>query len=289
MRKVLMNLFLSLLTGFVGAWLLLFVTGGDRPANVVKKETAFERVMRTSTIRCGYAYAEPLVIKDPTTGEMSGMAHDVIEAVGKALSLKVVWTEEVGWASFPAALASGRIDAFCVGAWLTAARARGADHTVPFSFQSYYAYVRSDDNRFDGRISDINDPSVTIAFVDGDGSSLVARSDFSKAKMLSLPQLASEDEVFINVAQHKADVALLSPEWFVKYDHSNPGKIRQVESAPIRVFGNVFFIAHGEDKLRQMFNAALMEQLSSGAVEKIISKYEKKPGSILRVAAPYAR
>jgi len=288
MSKILPTLVMAFVAGMVGAWGYVAATGGAPTSPMAaKQETAFERVMRTGTIRCGYAYAEPLVIRDPTTGQMSGMGHDVMEAMAKALSLKVEWTEEVGWASFPTALSSGRIDAFCTGAWPTAGRARATDHTYPFSFQSYYAYVRTDDPRFDGNISEINKPEVSIAFLDGDASSNIAKSDFPLAKSLSLPQLVSVDEVFVNVAMHKADVALLCPAWLVKYEANNPGKIRQVQSAPIRVFGNVFFIAQGEDKLRQMLNTALTEQLSSGAVERIIAKYEKVSGSILRVAPPY--
>lgn len=287
MSKLFTTILLGIISGLAGAWLYSSVVASTPTSSVVQKETAFDRVMRTGVIRCGYAYAEPLIIRDPTTGQIKGIGHDVMEATAKALSLKVEWTEEVGWASFPAALSSGRIDAFCVGAWPNAARARMTDHTRPFSFQSYYAYVRFGDTRFDGNLSGINKPEVTIAALDGDASSIISRSDFPEAKALSLPQLVSVDEVFVNVAMNKADVALLSPEWFIKYSANNPGKIRQVQSPPIRVFGNVFFIAQGEDKLRQMLDTALTEQLSSGAVEKIIPKYEKVSGSILRVAPPY--
>lgn len=111
---------IGLLGGFIGAWIFVAVFLPQQTPHAHENE-AFERVMRTQTIRCGYAAAPPLFIIDPSTRALSGIGHDIIEAVGKALSLKIEWAEEVGWATFPVALASGRIDMFCTGAWPSAA------------------------------------------------------------------------------------------------------------------------------------------------------------------------
>lgn len=287
MTKSLPSFFFALIAGAVGAWLLLSFKGADRVA-APQKETAFERVMRTGTIRCGYAPAPPMLMKDPNSGELSGIGHDVLEAAAKALSLKIEWAEEVGWATFPVALSTHRIDSFCVGAWPSSPRARVIDHTTPISFQPYYAYVRESDTRFDGKVAAMNNPAVTLSIMDGDTSQIISRTDFPQAKVVSIVESANPDEMLHNVVAGKADVAFIDPLFFATYEKNNANKMRRVESAPLRVFGNVFFIAQGEDKLRQMLNTAITEQLSSGAVEKIIAKYEKVPGSILRVAPPYA-
>ena len=47
-----------------------------------RKETAYERMTRTNTLRCGYNLWEPWVMKDPTTGVMSGAFVDFIEMIG---------------------------------------------------------------------------------------------------------------------------------------------------------------------------------------------------------------
>lgn len=291
MSKTLSSLVLSLLAGAVGAWLVTAHMGGGMgtgpSAAIQQKESAFDRVMRTGTIRCGYAPAPPLLMKDPNSGALSGIGHDVIEASAKALSLKVEWAEEVGWATFPVALKTHRIDSFCVGAWPSSPRAREVDHTTPISYQPYYAYVRTGDTRFDNNIQALNNPAVTLSIMDGDTSQIISRTDFPQAKFVSIVESANPDEMLHNVTAGKADVAFIDPLFYANYEQNNPGKIRRVESAPLRVFGNVFFIAQGEDKLRQMLDTAINEQLSSGAVDKIIAKYEKVPGSILRVAPPY--
>ncbi|MDD3182760.1 MAG: transporter substrate-binding domain-containing protein [Alphaproteobacteria bacterium] len=289
MTKILSTVVLSLLAGLAGAWLYASTAAPMPSSSEAQNETAFDRVMRTGVIRCGYASAPPLLMKDPNTGVLSGIGYEVMEVMGKALSLKIDWAEEMGWALFPTALKSGRIDAFCVGAWPSAARAREVDQTGPLSYQPYYAYVRPDDARFDNKIEAANDPSISISTMDGDTSQIISRSDFPKAKLLSLVETANPDEMLINVATGKADIAFIEPSFATRFNAQNPGKIRQVVlSQPLRVYGNVFFIAQGENRLRQMLNTALTEQLSSGTVERIIQKFEPVPNAILRVAPPYA-
>ena len=265
-----------------------FVGGASSATQATIKESAYERIKRTGVIRCGYAAAQPFLVKDPNTGKPSGIAYEIMEELGKALSLKIDWAEEVGWSSFPSSLISGRIDAFCVGAWPSAARAREVDVTMPFSFRPYYAYARMDDSRFDNNVAAINDPSVTVSVMDGDTSDIVARNDFPAAKILALPELSNSAEMFENVMAKKADVTLIGPAGFAAFDAANPNKIKRIPLAvPLRVFGNVFFIARGQDELRQMLNIALGELISSGRVEKIIARHEKVPGTILRTAKPY--
>lgn len=287
MNKLFATILVGVVSGLAGAWLYTSIVAPPLASSIVQKETAFDRVMRTGVIRCGYASAPPLLMKDPNTGVISGIGYESMEVVGKALSLKIDWAEEIGWATFPAALNSGRIDAFCVGAWPSAARAREVDQTEALSYQPYYAYVRIDDTRFDNNLEAINDPAVRVSVMDGDTSQIISRSDFPKATMVSLVETSNPDEMLINAITNKADVAFIEPTFATRFDANNSGKIRRVVSAPLRVFGNVYFIAQGEDKLRQMLNTALAEQHASGAIEKIIRKYEKVEGSILRVAPPY--
>ena len=58
-----------------------------------KKETTYERVMRTRTIRCGYFVWPPFLTKDLNTGALSGLNYDVAEEMGKLLDLKIEWSQ----------------------------------------------------------------------------------------------------------------------------------------------------------------------------------------------------
>lgn len=51
------------------------------------EESAYDRVMRTNEIRCGYGIYAPWIQKDLVTGEIKGVMADVAEAVAKQLDM----------------------------------------------------------------------------------------------------------------------------------------------------------------------------------------------------------
>lgn len=258
------------------------------PSFAAEKESAYDRVMRTGTIRCGYGVWEPILTKDPNTGKLGGIFYEYMEALGKALSLKVEWTEEVGWGEFPAALNAGRFDAMCAGIWPTASRAREADFTIPVYYQGIYAYSRKDDSRFDHHLEKINDESVTISVMDGEMSAIIAKTDFFKAKTFEVPALSSQSIILVNVAEKKADITFTDIAGAQGFMSKNPGKIKQVPSdTPLRVFGNTLAVELNEQKLRRMLDNATIELLNSGVIEKIVRKHEKFPGSLVMPAKTY--
>jgi ABC-type amino acid transport substrate-binding protein len=161
--------------------LLLFV-GLSFPALATDKESAYDRVMRTGTIKCGYFLYPPVLMKDPNSGKFSGIFYDYIEALAKNLSLKVDWAEEIGLADYPAALESGRIDAYCAGTWIRGSRARVHDYIEPLYYLPLYVYVRKDDHRFDKNPHILNDPQYTLAILEGGATETVRQELFERSK-----------------------------------------------------------------------------------------------------------
>jgi len=277
----------AFLAGLAGAWVLQASKASDGKATV---ESAYDRVMRTQTIRCGYIVWTPAILKDPNTGQLSGIFYDYTQELGKALHLKIEWTEEMGWSDFPAALESGRVDAMCAGSFANSARARMIDFTQPIFYEPMYVYVRTDDTRFDNNMTLINDPAITIISVEGATTSLVAMQDFPKAKNTQLPEMTSLSESFVSLVGGKGDVVIMPSPPAREYDTHNPGKIRRVPAkAPLRFFGVSIALGGGQDRLRRMLDFATEEMLASGQVEKIIIKYDNNPDDLLRVALPYQK
>ncbi|MDR3425089.1 MAG: transporter substrate-binding domain-containing protein [Alphaproteobacteria bacterium] len=271
---------------------LLFVVA-PRPAGhetvvPTKRETAFERVMRTNTLRCGYGIWAPGLVKDLKTGELSGIFYDYLEAIGKHTGLKIEWTEEVGWADFPTALNNGRIDAMCFGAWPRANMAREVMYTEPIYYLPFYAYVRSDDGRFDHAADKINSPDITISVMDAEMSSLLASTYFPKAKVFSIPQLSDASTLLLNVATGKADVTFTDAWTATAFMKQNPGKLKVVPlDRPLQVFGHTIPVAQGETALVSFLNTATNELIDSGELDVIIKKYEDMPGVLLHLPHPY--
>jgi polar amino acid transport system substrate-binding protein len=251
-------------------------------------EKIYERVMRTRTIRCGYLTWPPILMKDPNTGEMSGIFYDYTEELGKRLGFKVEWNEEVGTASFVEGLKNNRFDAASFGVWPNASRAKEIDFSQPIYYIAIAMFVREGDTRFDGNAIAANDPNITISVMDGAINSFVAAEDFPKAKTISVSQNSTYAEAFLNVTTGKADIVLADFPAAREFMAHNPGKLRLVANVePLRAFGNTIGIKKGEYELARMLNVATEEMLQSGVIDKILARYEKYHGSLYRVAKPY--
>jgi len=257
-------------------------------ATQAKKETVYERVIRTGTIRCGYGVWDPIIIKDPNTGKLSGIFYDYMEALGKELSLKIEWDSNLNWSDWNVGLQLGRYDAACVGIWPMAHRSRESDFTMPLYYIAMYAYVRSDDTRFDGGLEKANDPGVAFAGQDGTVSMQLVEKRFPKAKLVSLSDMVGQADPLLYVVNKKADIVLMDKVTADSFMENNPGKLKQVATVdPVSFYGNTLGVKIGEDAFRRMLDAATRDLMSSGVIEQIITKYEKHPNSFYRVAKPF--
>ena len=253
-----------------------------------KTESAYARVMRTQTLRCGYTLYAPMLSKDPNTGEMSGIAADVINAVAKSLDLKVEWTAEFGFATAVSDMEAGRFDLACIGYWRLPLEAKRLTYTQPFLYSQMNPYVRADDMRFDGDYKKINDPSVRIISADGQMSSTVARTEFPKAQLYELPNMTSISQQMEEVASGKADIVMDEPAAAEDYMVRNPDKLRKVEAPyPLRVFQDTFALKMGENDLKTMLDSALIDIIENGEMDKILQKYDPENKIFKRVAKGY--
>lgn len=255
-----------------------------------RKETAFERVQRTQTIRCAYALAgPPRFLVDPNTGKLSGTEVEIIEAIGKTLNLKVEWSENTDYGAFAENLRSGKQDVFCTTVWASSARAYKILLTEPIFFTPVYAYAREDDKRFDHNINLLNEPSSTISIMDGSTADSIASIDFSKAKRFALPFGAASTDTMMNVVLGKADAVFYDESNVLSFNKNNPEhKLRRIPAdKPLRVYGEVFSVGMGEWELRELIDTAIQELQSNGTIDRIFAKYEAEYGKTWRSAGPY--
>jgi ABC-type amino acid transport substrate-binding protein len=256
-------------------------------ATQTAKESAYDRVLRTGTIRCGYGVWEPALSKDPNTGKLSGIFHDYLEAVGRAAQLKIEWTQEVGLGDFPTALNSGKIDGMCAGMWPKAFAAKEVLFTEPTYYLPINAYVRLDDKRFDGDLSKINFPNIKISVMDSELSAQLANMYFPKAQTLSLTQLQDASILLVNVATNKADVTFTDAWTGSAYMKANPGKVRIVPvDKPLRLYGHTIALGKNEFALQNLLNTTTEELLGTGELEGIVHKYAI-PGVLLMKKVEY--
>lgn len=252
------------------------------------KKSTYDKILETKTIRVGYISYPPSFIKDPNTGNLSGIMHDVLVEAGKSLELKIEFVEEVGWGTMVEAVQTGKVDMVCTGLWPSSTRGKFADFTNAIYYSPIRAYVKAGNKKFDGNISLSNSENIKIATVDGEMTSIIAKFDFPKAKTLALPQNSDVSQVLLNVASSKADITFVESVVANEYLANNPNSIQPVANInPQRVYPNVMMIPKGDVKFQSILNVAFEELANSGATEKIITQYEKYPNSFLRVQLPY--
>ncbi len=232
-----------------------------------------EKVLASGEIRIGYIIWAPFMYKDESTGKLTGISYDIVEAAAKKLNLKTNWVEEVGWGTSIEGLKTGRYDILGTQIWPNSARAREAVFSVsPFS-SVLYAYGKTGDNRFIGDLSKINSDKVTVVTTDGDAAVSIANESYPLAKLSTLSQTSSHADSLLNIINGKADVTFTDSVTIDLFNKTNPGKIQQLGDTPVRTFGLVFAFARGEHSFVSMWNVALGELINDGSVERVLEKY----------------
>ena len=129
---------------------------------------------------------------------------------------------------------------------------------------------------------------MKIATIDGEAVSIVAKSDFPNAKIVSLTQSSDVSQMLEEVATKKADVTFVEPVFANNYIKNNPNKIKEITGIEsIRIYPVVMMTSKNDGKFLSTLNIAINELHLSGFIEKAIAKYEPLPNSFYRLQKPY--
>lgn len=260
----------------------------DKNNNAASGESAFDRVMRTKTLRCGYVIYPPQFDKDPATGKMSGILYDLTELAGQKLGLKVEWAQETSWGTAAQDLESKRFDMVCSGFWVNSLQVASYGYTNPLFYQVMWPIVRADDHRFDKNLEAMNDPSIRIVGMDGDIPIQIRQEQFPKARLNTLQNFTDFNQLFLEIATNKADVTFLDGDFARRYMAANPGQVKLLTAhGPVRVYANPWAIRRGENEFAAYLNAAIDEIVNSDAVENALKKYKAYPEGYYLVERGY--
>lgn len=275
------------------------VLSGCRAGNDAgtQAESVYTRVMRTKKIRAAWLTYPPAAMKDASR-QLQGTFVQTLDEIAKNNGLQVEWMDgETPWGTQIEGLEGDRYDVVGSPVWANYTRARLATLSRPVYYSGIGIFVRQNDSRFPndwsaGTVTDrtslLNRPEIRIATIDGETGDLIAKTQFPKATRVSLPQNADIPQLFLEVADNKADVLFAEPFFAHEYLKNNPGKIRNIAAkTPIQVLGNCFMFRQGEWQLKQMFDVAIEVQQNSGFTDGLLEKYEKAPGQFYSVAFPY--
>jgi ABC-type amino acid transport substrate-binding protein len=284
---------LSQILAVVALSVLLSIAGASYLGRVAQPsssapESRWEHIKKTGVLRCGYIVWPPFVAKDMKNGQMKGLFVDLMERIGKELSIKIDWSGEAIMGQMFTDLNNKRYDAICAPFFATPGRAREGSFTVPVFYHPAYLYARADDHRFDGNYDAANNDAITFAAVDGDFSSLAPQQIFTKAKRLDLPQLSTGADLYMQLVNKKADLVAQEPFSFADFDKGNKGLLRQVSGAPLQVSPVSIPLPAREGDLKEVMDVTLTYLHDNGFIEGLFKKYEESEGmKFLRQAKPY--
>lgn len=251
------------------------------------KESTYDRIMRTKTIRCAYLLWPPFMQKDLNTGKLSGIYFELLERVAKDWSMKVDWAEEVSAANRFDGFATGRYDLLCGPVGATPERTAVSDFSIPLAYLPFYLFTRPDVTRFDNDYSKANDENVSMLTIDGYMAATIIKSEFPKAKLSTLPGLSTDADILMSIQTGKTDASVCEYILASDFMKNNPGKVKRVPGPPLRFAGETIAFPLGELQLKTKLNTTLQYYLDTGVIEKILMNYDLGPEKLLRVAKPY--
>lgn len=257
------------------------------PAAAADESSTFDRIMKNESIRCGYAMWSPVLYQNLEKGTLEGIYYDLVEELGRRLSLKVDWAEETGWGTIVEGLKTRRYDMICTGLAQSSERSRVIDFSHPLFYSPVYFVSRADDMRFNKNLSILNNSSYKIAVLDGEMTSIIVRQSYPRASVSSIPQISDYSLLLKEVETKKADVTIVEAATFAEYNKNNPGKLKILNQSNPIAYPVTLGLPQNDMALKSMVDTAVDEMINDGTVERILRKYEKYPGVFLRVARPF--
>ncbi|MDD2326470.1 MAG: transporter substrate-binding domain-containing protein [Alphaproteobacteria bacterium] len=256
------------------------------PSQVTTSDTAYDRIIKSGKIRCGYTLVAPSLTRDPNTGAFSGVSYEIMEKLGQDLGLVIEWAEETSFASMSEGLKTNRFDMVCTVVWSGTARGKASQFSRPLFYSAINAYGRTDDDRL-ASLPSFNSPDLTIAMIDGSTAAQIARDDTPQAKSYSLPDMTDFSQLMVAVTDKKADLTFSEEAQANVYLAKNPNSVKNLTpEKPVRLFANRFSMKMGEANLVAMIDNGIENLQNAGFIDAVLDKYAPLH-AYHRVAKPY--
>lgn len=277
MKQVVFSALVAALVALGVVWGVVGPQGGSRDQNgsaASTPESAYDRVMRTGTLRCGYYVWPPYFEQDSNTKKITGLIPDLMDHLGNYLNLKIEYVQLSAMGMQIEDMKRGMYDTTCMDSYVVFTMIKMVDYSLPYAYVPVFAYVRDDDRRW-SNIQQLNNPDVNFVGLDGDVSVGLVGHRFPNAKLTTLAATVDAATLMVNVATKKADVAIIDSGLANSYNSNNDIKLRPLEPAPA-VYPVVFSVTKGEDKLVRMLDSGVSALINTGVMDELLENYKSK-------------
>lgn len=243
------------------------------PTEVRKDESStLQRVTASRTLRVGYEGYPPYTIKNPATGQLTGLSVDLAEYIAREAGWKVQWVQTSPDTKIPD-LQAGRFDVMTEPIFQTIPRAMQVTFTRPYAyFGDAAGIVRKGDRRFKA-VDDLNKAGVTIVVRQGYTDQTFAADNLPAATLRAL-KVDDASQLFLEVIAGKADVALADVEQAKAFAsaHSTQVDLRFSDPAPAYIPAGLM-LKQGDFVFYNFLNAALDYAESNAVLARLNRKY----------------
>lgn len=192
--------FLKFMPGAIAGALLALMAG-----QALAQDTGFwQKIQTRGTLRCGAAVAPPHVMRDPATGEFSGLFVDLCKEIAEVVGVKPEIID-TSWDNIVAGLQADRWD-------LSLALNRTPKRALAIAFtDSAWEYqVSIVHNKANPKIeagwkslADFDKPGITIAIMSGTAQEQILSTQIKNATLLRLPD---NDATRLALMSRRADI-----------------------------------------------------------------------------------
>jgi polar amino acid transport system substrate-binding protein len=246
-------------------------TRDTQTSHTSRSSTPLEKLRSQHVIDAGYIVYPPAIVKDPTTGKLSGHFIDTMDAIAREAGATVRY-HEVTWATFIPGLQAGTYDVTIAATYITIPRALEVGYTRPLFYLGSGAVVRATEDRFK-QLSDLDNANVTIALTQGTGEHQFANRELSRAKkvVISSPDLSL---AFLEVAAGRADAALNDAVAAREFVKRQPGTKVIFNDPPFNLTAVAWPVRQGDDAWIAFLNHSIDFLETTGQIRQFEAKYD---------------
>jgi len=233
-----------------------------------------DQVKQRGVLRVCEADYPPLNIKDPMTGNWTGLLVEMADAFGASQNVKVEHVDST-WGTVIQDLKAGRCDLSAVATFVTPARAKQALFTDTVIEDSNAAFVATDAPY--KSYAELDQADKQIAVISGSVNEQNAKETFKAATVR--PMITDRQQTpLLEVASGRADGAFVSVMATKNFLTANKSiKLRQVDDTKLFVSPIAWMVASGEQKLSKAIDTWLASARADGSVDALEKKWLRQP------------
>lgn len=230
-----------------------------------------EKVRSSKELHVGFFVFEPTIMRDPNSGNLSGVFIDMIESIARSLDAKVVY-HEVDLANFAAGLQSRQYDLSIGATFATPQRATAVAFTQPLFYAGYTGVVKKGQAGNFPNWQSLDRPNLRVAVKQGSAIDDFVRENFKNAQVI---RLAGADLTLplAAVSSGQADVGLMNQLTVFTYLRQHPELEEVLSQAPVAPTNFAWAVRPDDMRWLMFLNTSIQYLLDTGEMYRFESKY----------------